>query len=172
MILTICLSVLLKKSLHHFFSDILASKALTDISLELYDICQCNSDINCLPHNTKVRLILGDVTHYMLVSVDPSENQFFVVVKSSTTVVEVIQRGWDQDDHLMVQKFIQRCIPFQLCIQGPYRKTAMPTSLPAVSSLGTRTPDSRFNAFDYQVYERLCDKFLCLPRGHLALLTR
>jgi hypothetical protein len=162
----------MQQSLSTFFGHLATSKTVADIPPALYDINQPASDINCLPHNTRVSIIGENPVYYVFVPCDSvHDSQFFVVIRSPATVVEIIRRMWDRDTMSMVQELLKRCIPFQLCIPGPYRGNLMPTSIPSVSSLGRRTRNSKFDEVDFLLYERLRDEFFRSPRGHLALLA-
>ena len=161
----------MQQSMSTFFGYLATAKTVTDIPAALYDINQTASDINCLPHNTNISIIGEEPVYYVFVPCDVHASGFFVAVRSPATVIEVIRRIWDRDVMSIVQELLKRCIPFKLCIPGPYRSHSMPTSFPSVSSLGRRMRNSQFDEVDFLLYERLRDEFLRSPRGHLALLA-
>jgi hypothetical protein len=153
-----------------FFGYLSTSTKIADIPPPFYDLRQLTSDVNCLPHNTKIHVCRGNPTHYIFVPTEVTDTQFFVAIKSAAMAVEVIRRVWDLDHMSLIEALLARCIPFRLCVPGPHRNNQMPTSWPEVSSLGIRSPDSQFDEVDFQVYEALRNEFFRSERGHLALL--
>ena len=159
-----------QQSLCDFFGCLAASATLNDIPRALYDLRQDNSDIRCHPMSMRISIIRDDPVHYIFFPDNYIEADFLVVVNTVATVAKIIRHVWDRDSMVMVQRLLERCIPFQLCIRGPPQKTTQ-TYLPLVSSLGYRRERSTFDDIDFMLYKNLHDKFFRSPHGHLALLA-
>ena len=110
----------MQQSISTFFGYLATAKTVTDIPAALYNINQTASDINCLSHNTNISIIGGEPIYYVFVPCDVHASGFFIVIRFPAAVIEVICHIWDRDVMLIVQELLKQCIPFKLCIPGPY----------------------------------------------------
>lgn len=158
----------------NFFGYVSASNNISDMPVELYDLCHPDTHLQALFTKVRLRYAVLQGKTYQLIRPVRCENvedaQFELGLTSAATTLEILRHEWGPDLISIAKQLLDRGIPFNLFIHASIGK---PTChfLPRYAGLGYRSSNYRPDVVDYEAYEVERNRFLMSARGRAALLA-
>ncbi|KAJ7772342.1 hypothetical protein B0H16DRAFT_1305548 [Mycena metata] len=141
-------------------------------SIHLLDFNYPTSRINSAWKMDVKRFEVAADVHYLVQEVD-DPGPLFIIVKSATTVLEIVRQNWGPSVGAVAEHMLARGMPFHLCSKNSHCLFAPPAPVidpwPIHSGLGYRGAEYKPTDGDYAYYEAARTHLLLTERGQVAL---
>ena len=158
----------------NFFGYMSTSNSISDMPIELYDLCHPNEHLQRIFAKVRVRrVVLGELLYYLIrpkACEKVEETKYELGLISAAATIEILRHEWGSDLVSIASQLLRRGIAFNTFIHADVGHPA-PHFIPRYSGLGYRSVNYQPTIHDYQSYECKRNNFLRSPRGRAALLA-